>query len=1223
MYDHIHRPGLRDADPVRTADADAASDRACANRASAALIERQFAPTSGETIARGEQGVAGPGSEVPHRASLEQAIGADFGGVRAHTGPEAQAACVELGAEAFALGNDVAFLDENPAPEVVAHELAHTMQQGGEATVQPLAESSPATDAEGEADAVADHVRSGAPGPARVHVRGGGERAVRRLAGLVHKFDAWATKRGFSANSEAHTVTHERSSDHLVAGESDQLATQTNSTAFDWSKLSLQVKDEFSVKSADPALLRGEIEDGRDIVARDQKQLQRERAAVDRELSAMGLDDERDPSVGAARDKLEKRAKLIDDEIAANKKTLQTIDGQLAKLDQGNVGEVLKEAKETARDYSQRSLLKQATIWSIDTKSIGRSTTRTETEHHGNGTSSSKERQDSVSGEVGEGVKAKKSKSETHRRTDAAGNSMGEHSREREVSGGVVMKEDGSVGLGGGGKLKESLTSQHGTNVFVEASGTGAYTVNIIPIPDRDPPAFAAVTTLSLGGELGGGVGKESSGKRGKGSGKLTAGASASVEVTHTHVLDQAQVRGYLADLEKAGEGKPTAGKLPEFALLQRAHAGIMDADDAAIAVQSLFGDSAAAAGMSGEESIEMTTKVGARAGVSVGAEGKGGGKGGVEAGGSKEVYRTVKISRLPDAGDAKLMEVTIAFGGADTMHGALTASGLGVSAKVGAKQWSSADELVTFRLDANEPDYEELYGEVVGCLTPNGLISLRENPRYLAHVARYTRKKAHGGSTSFEVGPSSGIGSFGSERAHSRTNEITKEDGAYTVTDTGGSTDTTRVTLGPVDVLRHDRAESVKSVNEGGRQFIEIGEDSTDTSVQWKIPGLKELITAESPAKAVKKAMEAKRTRLVEYHLDDAALDVLVARARDSSGWTDVGNRHYNPVIGRRGDLDRWHALRNQLITPAVSAELAAWDPAAARSVARGAALCDFMDQSYNGFGFLQAATREWNDGLSLDIGVMYEWPMTLKPYEPIIDKVRRRVALIDIELDAFESDEENGAALGADVVTNIQKTLSDFQGVVEGCTSFHNPRAKLEILNDIDEMRNRLVQQRREFFLSFGDGTRDAEVEDENDHAVQIRRRNQLEDLCGNARKEEIRLMVKARIAAKDGGMFGPRVMDELPPVLHELRELHYYWIERIKELRHVYLATDTESSGWMVSKRPGDERTMLEPHADDMRELYDVIDAKTPFGMSTWGSTGSIKMNSSNDNMELYDY
>jgi hypothetical protein len=75
-------------------------------------------------------GVTGGGQPLPHLAQLQAAFGAahDLSGVRAHIGGAAAASCEAIGAEAYAVGDQVAFHDA-PGLHVAAHEAAHVVQQ--------------------------------------------------------------------------------------------------------------------------------------------------------------------------------------------------------------------------------------------------------------------------------------------------------------------------------------------------------------------------------------------------------------------------------------------------------------------------------------------------------------------------------------------------------------------------------------------------------------------------------------------------------------------------------------------------------------------------------------------------------------------------------------------------------------------------------------------------------------------------------------------------------------------------------------------------------------------------------------------------------------------------------------------------------------------------------------------------------------------------------------
>ncbi len=71
------------------------------------------------------------------RNQMEQGFGRDFSGVRIHTGEQSAQMNRQLSAKAFAIGNDIYFNQGQYQPStqsgqhLIAHELAHTVQQGG------------------------------------------------------------------------------------------------------------------------------------------------------------------------------------------------------------------------------------------------------------------------------------------------------------------------------------------------------------------------------------------------------------------------------------------------------------------------------------------------------------------------------------------------------------------------------------------------------------------------------------------------------------------------------------------------------------------------------------------------------------------------------------------------------------------------------------------------------------------------------------------------------------------------------------------------------------------------------------------------------------------------------------------------------------------------------------------------------------------------------------
>lgn len=120
---------------------------------------------AGPEIEGAIEGARGRGQPLDRgvQAQMEQAFGADFGGVRVHTGAQADTLNRALSARAFTTGQDIFFRDGEYRPgsssgqELLAHELTHVVQQSG--GVQTKLTVGPPNDIyEQEADQVASSV---------------------------------------------------------------------------------------------------------------------------------------------------------------------------------------------------------------------------------------------------------------------------------------------------------------------------------------------------------------------------------------------------------------------------------------------------------------------------------------------------------------------------------------------------------------------------------------------------------------------------------------------------------------------------------------------------------------------------------------------------------------------------------------------------------------------------------------------------------------------------------------------------------------------------------------------------------------------------------------------------------------------------------------------------------------------------------------------------------
>jgi hypothetical protein len=135
---------------------------------SARRDDRGVAPGAEDAVAQ----LGGGGAPLPGgvRDRFEASLGADLGAVRVHTDDASASAADAVGARAFARGNDIHFGAGQYQPDdpfgmhLLAHEVAHTVQQSGGAGAAPqykLAVSAPGDAAEVEADRAADAMVAG------------------------------------------------------------------------------------------------------------------------------------------------------------------------------------------------------------------------------------------------------------------------------------------------------------------------------------------------------------------------------------------------------------------------------------------------------------------------------------------------------------------------------------------------------------------------------------------------------------------------------------------------------------------------------------------------------------------------------------------------------------------------------------------------------------------------------------------------------------------------------------------------------------------------------------------------------------------------------------------------------------------------------------------------------------------------------------------------------
>ncbi len=169
---------------------------ACEDEDKGGAMQRKAADSSAPEAApdavHSVLGGSGRPLDPESRAFMEPRFGQDFGGVRVHTGADADTAARSINARAFTSGNNVVFGagEYSPATDagrrLLSHELTHVVQQGSGLALKSGV--GPSNDShERQADQVADTIAAG--GSAK-GLLGGSARAATGASGAVQREEA-------------------------------------------------------------------------------------------------------------------------------------------------------------------------------------------------------------------------------------------------------------------------------------------------------------------------------------------------------------------------------------------------------------------------------------------------------------------------------------------------------------------------------------------------------------------------------------------------------------------------------------------------------------------------------------------------------------------------------------------------------------------------------------------------------------------------------------------------------------------------------------------------------------------------------------------------------------------------------------------------------------------------------------------------------------------------
>lgn len=1094
-------------------------------------------------------------------------------------------------------------MDANPSKELVAHEVVHALQQGGEGAV---------SEDEAEADSVAAKVAAGERVDRSTIKGGGGKLRKKEKSNLKKIFEDFlkgaekdAQERyGDEAEPEEGFKGVAYGGRYEAKSESDE-SSLTIAGGYKSSK-----ESKHRVGTAETVEdVKAAIGDARMKLATAQRDTTMasvkatfERLAAQTELASLegaGLEPE---LIAMKRGLLEAKIEAKTAQIAKLAKDQQDLKHTQTLLDKceeelpkglAGMPQRLIDAEKSFR--GTETTKKRTFSFNVFAGTIEKAIEAERKEVHEAGSDTSGISRGSKTKIGGGGVSQTKTAGRKSSQEDADGNTTSKE-RSVETTHSAKLGEDGSVGYGAGKKLSGAIENKYG-KATGGAGLDGGVTTNIIEIDQGDgkEPLYAIVTTVNVAIALEAGLEKEKAAAKSKAKASVSVKTGAEASLTTTHVMDQADAKRYLASLDTIANGGKASDDKKEFGVLYKAVQGLGTVDEILYGAASAMSSSDAAKEMKVDESVELTTK------VSGGIDGAASfGPVGAEGGGAKELYRSMKIGRVAGRAGQELIEVSMTFGEKSDIHGKLTGSALGVSMSYGGKDASTQEQAVTFRLDPNQPDYAILYDEIVGTMSPWGLVELRKSRRFAHHVQAYSSTRVESSERTVDI--SGAVGGVSDTNSRKRSDKSGMTDGEYTTEQHGEQGRSTGFSVGPLELLKRSQTDAGTFDIQDGVAMLDVSETTEEAWLGKFDPSLKDYLTAESPAKATEKALLEKHKTLAGFYLDPTDIEVLRQRAKTNpTAWANVPIRADRP--GETTRAIAWVAMGDALVHPKFSA-----DPLVplhlARDLALGTAVVDFMTTGDNAKNtdYMRIALREWDKaggGDSTPAGTLYEFPpgVSAEKYK----ELRRKCKGLELHLATYVGDKQAGIEPGVSYIADLQVDLAKMLKSVEDSYEFENERARMEMITELRGFKAEIPGIQRDFVRKC-QGVETDEIMEINDAIADDKARiKELETTLETSRANQDWLM--KMLDNRVEWYTGQKRTDAMEPLIEQLQEMFEHHVILVEQLRGAYRAACVESSG-RVSMHGTDKRKELDIDFPRFEALFRTMRAGKPYGLGLAG-------------------
>jgi hypothetical protein len=351
--------------------------------------------------------------------------------------------------------------------------------------------------------------------------------------------------------------------------------------------------------------------------------------------------------------------------------------------------------------------------------------------------------------------------------------------------------------------------------------------------------------------------------------------------------------------------------------------------------------------------------------------------------------------------------------------------------------------------------------------------------------------------------------------------------------------------------------------------------------------------VAADGPKRALEKALTDSWTRVRKgTSLGDGDVRDLFVRAQDQALWSRCAE-----FAAPRVYL-AWMGLADDLVAPAPRPDLAEIDQRGAIEVAQLQSLAGFVERyGESALDVVRNATHHWGQGVGHweqaddDLGSTFEWPEAIVRQQDEYEKLKIAVADLPFRL-GTETDED-----GRRLIDGVAERLQKLYDLVVACNDFVEPRAKLDLLDDIGQFQSITGQLRGQF--ERGEPLDPNSCSESEGLAVALAEVGRLESLVDHYKASEADMFgrIKSYFSEEQASTWesfkaSQRMAwspHEVNIELARLKDLYEAWVADIKQLRAAYHASDTADAP-IVSLSPQEPRNRAtEPDIAEFNRLW----------------------------------